>query len=46
MKNVILEKTQELFLKINNNNASKDTNTTAIQKNFKKLVELLAEKEE
>ena len=49
MKNVILEKTQELFLKINNNTTNKDTDSNAIhvlQKNFKKLLELLAEKEE
>ena len=49
MKNVILEKSQELFLKLKINNANKDSDSTAIhilQKNFKKLVELLADKEE
>ena len=45
MKNLILEKTEELFLNMKNKNI--DNNQIQIlQKNFKKLVELLAEKEE
>ena len=45
MKNLILEKTEELFMNMKNKNI--DNNQIQIlQKNFKKLVELLAEKEE
>ena len=45
MKNLILEKTQELFVGMKNKNVD-NYSLQILQKNFKKLVELLAEKEE
>ena len=45
MKNLILEKTEELFMNMKNKNIE-NTQIQILQKNFKKLVELLAEKEE
>ena len=45
MKNLILEKTEELFMNMKNKNVE-NTQIQILQKNFKKLVELLAEKEE
>ena len=49
VQNLILEKTEELFINLNNKNKNKEKDDLAIknlQKNFKKLLELLAEKEE
>ena len=45
MKNLILEKTEELFMSMKNKNIDNSA-IQILQKNFKKLVELLAEKEE
>ena len=47
MKNLILEKTEELFLAMKNKNKISDNRSLEIlQNNFKKLLELLAEKED
>ena len=47
MKNLILEKTQELFMNLKSKDKDKDNLAIkTLQKNFKKLLELLAEKEE
>lgn len=47
MKNLILENTQELFIDMKNKNVDGSNSAVEIlQKNFKKLLELLAEKEE
>ena len=45
MKNVILEKTKELFLTMKNKDID-NTSLQTLQKNFKKLLKLLADKEE
>ena len=45
MKNVILEKTKELFLTMKNRDID-NTSLQTLQKNFKKLLKLLADKEE
>ena len=45
MKNVILEKTKELFLSIKNKDID-NSSLQNLQKNFKELLQLLAEKEE
>ena len=45
MKNVILEKTKELFLNLKNKDID-NTSLQTLQKNFKKLLKLLADKEE
>ena len=45
MKNVILEKTKELFLTMKNRDID-NTSLKILQKNFKKLLKLLADKEE
>ena len=45
MKNLIIEKTEELFMNMKNKNVD-NSQIQILQRNFKKLVELLAEKEE
>lgn len=45
MKNLILEKTQELFLNMKNKNIE-NSSIKILQKNFQRLLELLAEKED